>query len=178
MRTLQKGLTAFNDAIAKVITALGIAIIAFSVLALTGGAVTRYFTGLGFDWIMDLPPVMMPWMVFLMVGVLLRSRSHITVDFVPRYLSARGKIWLSLFVHLFVLGCAVIFFLAGVDAVQLFHALGQFIELEFDLPYWYVYLSFPVGFGILAIFAIELALKDWLALRARSGTDPIVEQRQ
>ena len=95
MRTLQKGLTALNDAIAKVITALGIAIIAFSVLALTGGAVTRYFTGLGFDWIMDLPPVMMPWMVFLMVGVLLRSRSHITVDFVPRYLSARGKSWLS-----------------------------------------------------------------------------------
>mgnify|MGYP001446778648 CR=1 FL=1 len=59
-------------------------------------------------------------------------------------------------------------------------ALGQFIELEFDLPYWYVYLSFPVGFGILGIFAIELALKDWLSLRRDSGTcaDPILEQRQ
>ena len=164
MDALVRKLTAVNDVIAKGVMAIAMTIIAFSVLALTSGAFTRYFTGLGFDWIMDLPPVMMPWLVFMLAGVLLRSKSHITVDFMPRYLSARGTIRLSLFIHLFVLGCAVVFFIAGIDAVVLFRELGQFIELEFDLPYWYVYLSFPVGFGILAIFAIELALKDWIAL--------------
>ena len=60
---------------------------------------------------------------------------------------------------------ATVFLIAGMDAVILFRELGQVIELEFDLPYWYVYLSFPVGFGILALFAIELLLTDLMALR-------------
>ena len=164
MKILARKLSVLNDVIAKVVMAIGMVIIAFSVVALTGGAVTRYVTGLGFDWIMDLPPVLMSWLVFMLAGVLLRSKAHITVDFMPRYLSDTGKKHLSLFVHAFVLVLAIVFLIAGIDAVILFRELGQVIELEFDLPYWYVYLSFPVGFGILALFAVELLLVDVMAL--------------
>ena len=174
MKTFARKLSVLNDAIAKVVMTMGIVIIAFSVLALTGGAVTRYVTGLGFDWIMDLPPVLMPWLVFMLAGVLLRSKAHITVDFMPRYLSDTGKTFLSLFVHGVVLVLAIVFLIAGIDAVILFRELGQVIELEFDLPYWYVYLSFPVGFGILALFAIELLLTDLMALSPREKMKKVV----
>ena len=146
--------------------AIGMAIIAFAVLAMTGGAITRYYTGMGYDWVMDLPPIMMPWLVFLLCGVLLRSGSHITVDFLPRYLKARGQLLLQLFVHVAVLIATIVFLIAGVEAVALFRMLGQVMELEFDLPMWYVYLSFPVGFSILTSFAFELCLEDMIKLRA------------
>lgn len=155
-----------NGFIERIVMAIGMAIIAFAVLAMTGGAITRYYTGMGYDWVMDLPPIMMPWLVFLLCGVLLRSGSHITVDFLPRYLKARGQLLLQLFVHVVVLIATIVFLIAGVEAVALFRMLGQVMELEFDLPMWYVYLSFPVGFSILTSFSFELCLEDMIKLRA------------
>ena len=66
-----------NGFIERIVMAIGMAIIAFAVLAMTGGAITRYYTGMGYDWVMDLPPIMMPWLVFLLCGVL---RSSATVS--------------------------------------------------------------------------------------------------
>ena len=154
-----------NGFIERIVMAIGMAIIAFAVLTMTGGAITRYYTGMGYDWVMDLPPIMMPWLVFLLCGVLLRSGGHITVDFLPRYLTARGQLLLKLFVHATVLFATIIFLIAGIEAVALFRMMGQVMELEFDLPMWYVYLSFPVGFSILTSFAFELCLEDLIELR-------------
>jgi|TARA_B100001079_G_scaffold211193_1_gene185320 TRAP-type C4-dicarboxylate transport system permease small subunit len=156
---------AINDLVSKIVMAIGMAIIAFAVLAMAGGAVTRYYTGMGYDWVMDLPPIMMPWLVFLLCGVLFRSGAHITVDFLPRYLTVRGQRILQLFVHLVVLAATIVFLIAGIEAVALFRMLGQVMEIEFDLPMWYVYLSFPVGFAILASFTVELVLDDVAALK-------------
>ena len=83
-----------NGFIERIVMAIGMAIIAFAVLAMTGGAITRYYTGMGYDWVMDLPPIMMPWLVFLLCGVLLRSGSHITVDVLSLFLNARGQLLL------------------------------------------------------------------------------------
>ena len=157
-------LKGINDLIEKMVMALGMAIIAFAVVVMTGGAITRYYSGMGYDWVMDLPPIMMPWLFFLMCGALFRSGSHITVDFLPYYLSERGKCWLRFFVHLVVLAATSVFLTAGIEAVALFRKLGQVIELEFDLPIWYIYLSFPVGFAILVSFTLELVLSDLVEL--------------
>jgi TRAP-type C4-dicarboxylate transport system permease small subunit len=32
------------------------------------------------------------------------------------------------------------------------------MELEIDLPIWWMYLSFPVGFAIMGSFALELLI--------------------
>jgi len=165
MSSIVRMIRCFNGLIEKIVMAIGMAIIAFAVLTMTGGAITRYYTGMGYDWVMDLPPIMMPWLVFLLCGVLLRSGSHITVDFLPRFLEPNGQLFLKLFVHLVVLTATIIFLIAGIEAVVLFRMLGQVMELEFDLPMWYVYLSFPVGFVILVSFALELCLEDVIAIR-------------
>ena len=41
---------------------------------------------------------------------------------------------------------------------MLFYNLGQMMELEIDIPIWYMFLSFPVGFVILGLFSLELVL--------------------
>ena len=32
------------------------------------------------------------------------------------------------------------------------------MELEIDIPIWYMFLSFPVGFVIMGLFSLELLL--------------------
>jgi TRAP-type C4-dicarboxylate transport system permease small subunit len=42
--------------------------------------------------------------------------------------------------------------------------LGQVMELEIEIPVWWVYLAFPCGFGIMILFALELILAELVAL--------------
>jgi TRAP-type C4-dicarboxylate transport system permease small subunit len=34
------------------------------------------------------------------------------------------------------------------------------MELEIEIPIWWMYLAFPTGFAVLALFAAEMALRD------------------
>ena len=66
--------------------------------------------------------------------------------------------YVKLFVYFVSLVASFIFFKAGLDATMLFYNLGQMMELEIDIPIWYMFLSFPVGFVILGLFSLELVL--------------------
>ena len=39
------------------------------------------------------------------------------------------------------------------------------MELELDIPIWWMYLSFPVGFVILALFSMEMTIHSILDAR-------------
>ena len=55
---------------------------------------------------------------------------------------------------------AVIFTQAGIEATQLYIQLGELMELEIEIPVWWIYLAFPVGFIILGLISLELILLD------------------
>ena len=63
----------------------------------------------------------------------------------------------------------MVFFVAGWEATQLYRMLGQVMELEIEIPIWWVYLAFPTGFFILALFSLELMLEEILALIKKGG---------
>ena len=78
-------------------------------------------------------------------------------------LSRQQLYFLQIFINAIALVAALVFFKAGLEATQLYYRLGQLMELEIDLPIWWMYLSFPVGFAIMGSFALELlidAVKD------------------
>ena len=162
LRSFYGFLRGINDRIVKLAMALGIAIVGFMVLALTASAVTRYTTGTGYDAYIEMPPVLVPWLVFPLLGPLLRQQEHITVDVLPVFLTERGLKILRLTLNLITIVASFVFMVAGVEAVQLFMGLGQMLELEIEFPIWYMYLAFPVGFLILISFAVELALAEIL----------------
>ena len=60
---------------------------------------------------------------------------------------------------------SLIFIKAVFDATALYYRLGQMMELELDIPIWWMYLSFPVGFAILALFSIEMTIQAILDAR-------------
>ena len=158
-------LLAINNILNRVILWLATVIIALMVLALSLSALTRYVSGIGYDWFIELPPVLTSWLVFPLLGPLLIQGKHIKVDFLTSILSDKSKIILRMFVALIALMAGLIFCKAGIDATVLYYNLGQKMELEIDIPIWWMYLAFPTGFLILILFSTQMFLEEILNLK-------------
>ena len=154
----------FNELLEKAVYMLAIFIVANMVLALFLSALVRYLSGTGYDWFIELPPILTSWLVFPLLGPLLKSGSHIRVDVLNNALSSQNLSLLRLIISLIALMASIVFLMAGIEATSLYFNLGQVMELEIEIPIWWVYLAFPTGFAIMAIFAFELVLSEFLAL--------------
>ena len=153
-----------NEWLEKAVYILAVFIVANMVLALFLSALVRYLSGTGYDWFIELPPILTSWLVFPLLGPLLKSGSHIKVDVLNNTLSSRNLSLLRLVISLIALIASIVFLMAGIEATSLYFKLGQVMELEIEIPIWWVYLAFPTGFAIMAIFALELVLSEVLAL--------------
>ena len=158
-------LLAINNILNRVILWLATIIVALMVLALSLSALTRYVSGIGYDWFIELPPVLTSWLVFPLLGPLLVQGKHIKVDFLTSILSDKNKIILRMFVAIVALMAGLIFCKAGIDATILYYNLGQKMELEIDVPIWWMYLAFPTGFLILILFSTQMFLEEILNLK-------------
>ena len=162
-----RALRAINNLLAKVAISLAMFIIFLMVAALALSAATRFITGTGFAWFIELPPVMVSWLVFPLLGPLLKQGQHIKVDFLSHYLSEKSKNIIGTIVNLTALISACVFFKAGVDATTMYYNLGQMMELEINIPIWWMFLAFPVGFLILALTSLELILDNFKKLSGK-----------
>ena len=158
-------LLAINNILNRIILWLATIIVALMVLALSLSALTRYVSGIGYDWFIELPPVLTSWLVFPLLGPLLVQGKHIKVDFLTSILSDKNKIILRIFVAIVALMAGLIFCKAGIDATVLYYNLGQKMELEIDVPIWWMYLAFPTGFLILILFSTQMFLEEILNLK-------------
>ena len=151
-----------NNILASIAMTLAMCIIFIMVAALTLSASTRFFTGSGFAWFIELPPVLVSWLVFPLLGPLLKKGQHIQVDFLTPIISDKSKKILNLSVNLIAFISACIFFKAGFDATQLYYNLGQMLDIEISVPIWWMFLAFPVGFFILGLASLELLIDNFL----------------
>lgn len=158
MRSFLSTLQKINNAIYQVAVVVSAILLGFAVLVVSGGGITRYVTGRGFSMVQELPPMLMPWIVFPLAGALIRTGAHITVDLLPTLLDARMKRVLNAALAVIALIAGFVFCTAGMEAVDLFWLTGQVTEMEVEFPIWWIYLSFPVGFAILMLAALEALL--------------------
>ena len=159
-RFLKNTLRSTNNIIEIIVYFFGISIVAAIVTALTLSAVTRYVSGNGYDWFIELPPILISWLVFPLLGPILKNGQHIQVDFLTAVLARRSILTLKLLNNFVVFIGAILFFKAGIDATILYYQMGQMLEIELAIPMWWMYLAFPTGFLILIIFAFELIMTD------------------
>jgi C4-dicarboxylate transporter DctQ subunit len=154
-----------NDGLGRACIGISTLIVGFAVFAYIAAAAERYIWGFGLSILNDLPPLLMPWAVFLCMGVLFRLDRHIAVDVLPILLPPRGRNWMHLVLAAITLGMSVVFLLGGAEALTFFQRFNQMTETEPHFPLWWVFLSFPVGFALLGWFAFErllLSLRDIL----------------
>ncbi len=149
-----------NDVIAVVAMAIAMTVVGFAVLAVLAGAIERHTTGMGYAWMNDLPPFLMPWCVFPLLGVLLRRERHIVVEVAPSLLTGGRLRLLRIVVATICLLTGIAFCIAGIEAVSFFQMLGEITETEIEIPFWWLYAAFPVGFGLFALFALEMLLRE------------------
>ena len=81
-------LTKLNNFLSKLSYSLAMLIVAIMVMALSLSAITRYISGTGYDWLIELPPILVCWLVFPLLGPLLKEGNHIQVDFLSSLVSA------------------------------------------------------------------------------------------
>lgn len=153
-----------NDMLSKTLIALGASIVGFAVISMLLGAFERYFVGMGYAWINDLPPLLMPWLVFPILGVIIRTDQHIKVEIAPSMLNGRAYNVLQIAVYTVCFVAALVFCIGSAGAVAFFRHLGEVTELEFELPKWWIYLALTVGFGLLANFSLEKIISECIKL--------------
>ena len=158
-------LSAVNERLEKAIYLFAMFIVANMVLALFLSAVVRYLSGTGYDWFIELPPILTSWLVFPLLGPLLKSGSHIKVELFNNVLNPRQFSMLRLLIATIALLSSIVFLIAGIQATNLYFMLGQVMELEIEIPIWWIYLAFPTGFGIMTLFATELMLVELKTMR-------------
>ena len=164
-----------NDLLSTLCLIVACSGVAFAIIALSTAALERLFFGFGYAILNDLPPLLMPWVVFPMMGVLLRADRHVTVDFLPHALSARGRLFLDIVLGVMICAAALWLLAGGLDALAFFQRLRQTTETGIRCPLWWIYLSFPVGFALLAWFALE---KTVIALVELLTGTPIRNHRE
>jgi TRAP-type C4-dicarboxylate transport system permease small subunit len=150
---------------ARGILGLAAAMVAFDVLSMCAEAVARYVFGSSRAFMEEVPRFLLPCIVFPMMGVLLRMRKHIGVDLLPDKLKGKRRSMLMILVYGVILGISLQFTLAGIAAVAHFRATGLESVTEIVFPMWWIYLFFPLGFGVLGLFAIEMLLVEGVHLR-------------
>jgi TRAP-type C4-dicarboxylate transport system permease small subunit len=154
----------FTDFLFKVILTLAALIVGLDVLSIFLEAVGRYVVGSSRAFMEELPRLMVPFVVFPMLGALLKVKKHISVDILPERLTGKARSLLLIVVYSVVVAVAIQFFMAGILAVRYYHEMGFETHTEIIFKMWVTYLPFPIGFGLLILFAIELVWEELVNL--------------
>ena len=104
------------------------------------------------------------WWSLPMMGVLLKFKKHISVELLPDKLKGRARSLVLICVYTVVLAVAIQFLLAGIIAVAHYRELGFETHTEIVFKIWVTYLPFPVGFGLLILFVVEMLLQELVNL--------------
>lgn len=159
------------ELLSNFILALAAIVIGLDVLSLFLEAVGRYVVGSSRAFMEELPRLLVPFIVFPMMGVLLRLKKHINVEILPERLTGKSRSLLLIVVYSLVIAVAIQFLIAGIIAVQRYYDLGYETHTEIVFKLWATYLPFPIGFGLLILFAIEALWSELATLINLRGPD-------
>jgi TRAP-type C4-dicarboxylate transport system permease small subunit len=157
----------FNDGLERVLLALASFIVAIVVLLPFASFTVRALTGEGYSFLVETAPQLVPWMVFPVLGILLRRDSHIAVDVLPHFLSGARLRTLRIVVLVICLIVTLMIGIFGISTTSFYAKLGQLSTTEIEFPLWYLYVSYPVGFLLAANFCLESLMGEWCGERVR-----------
>lgn len=154
-----------NDGIESIVLVFTALVVAVIVLLPVFSVATRLLTGEGYSFLAETAPQLVPWVVFPMVGVLLRRDGHITVDMLPHFLEGRRLVMLRVLVFAICIAATLAMAVFGARSTAFFASLGQLSTTEIEFPIWYLYVAYPLGFLLAANFCLESLIGELLGKR-------------
>ena len=125
---------------------------------LTYEVVARYFFNAPTIWAEELSRLAMIWAVFLGSAALLRSGDHIRVTVLTEKLPPAGRAFMDVFAYVFVAIISGFVAWHGTEIAWNSFERGRTVGSMLDLPSWVSQASVPVGFALLALQAVLLAI--------------------
>lgn len=103
------------------------------------------------------------WLVFVASGIGARQGAHISIDFVAEIVSPRAAMVIARVAAMLSAFTCVLLTVVGVQLTAQMRAFGQ-TSPSLEWPMWIIYLSVPVGAGLMALrftqSAIDVSDKD------------------
>lgn len=153
-----RGLTRFDNLLAKAEAAALITLVAVMTLVVFLQVVYRYVLVQPLHWSEELARYLFIWLSILGATLGLQKRGHFGLDVFYRMLPVQKKQFLQLLIHLLV-GCVILVILIqGVKLVQA-TALQKSPAMEISMAWAYACL--PVGAGLMVIHLVVILLRDW-----------------
>ncbi|OGP64084.1 MAG: hypothetical protein A2170_12495 [Deltaproteobacteria bacterium RBG_13_53_10] len=128
-----------------------IAMILFSMLAISARVVIRYTLGFPINWVVDVSTILQLYLTFLAAAWLLREEGQISLDIVLSFLKPRHRFFLQIINS--VLGavmCAIIT-VYGVMETWSSWKLDLHLDMPMEPPKWALLIVIPVGSFLLFI---------------------------
>ena len=160
-----------NDVVERVVVIVACAIVAVVVLLPFVGVVVRWATGEGYSFLAETAPQLVPWVVFPMIGVLLRHEGHIAVDMLPHFLRGGALTALRILVLAICTVSTAVMAWFGARTTAFFANLGQLSTTEIEFPLWYLYVSYPIGLALAASFCLESLIGESVGARRRRDAE-------
>ncbi len=149
-----KAFKKFSDQIDKICLAVVVIMLAAMVGITIAQIVCRmWFKAL--QWSEELNRYLLVWTTFLGASCVYKEGSHIAITFVQGFFPRKQQRWIRILVHAvcLVVFCAVVyygFWYAGQQAQQ---------TPALRIPMKYMYWSVPIGFGLMAVHALNEILQ-------------------
>ncbi|MCR6544920.1 TRAP transporter large permease subunit [Dehalobacterium formicoaceticum] len=122
--------------------------------------VSQFFGGAGIPvWTEELSRFIFIWISYLAVPIAIKERSNIRVDILYDRLSDRWKKISWILVDLCILALTGMIFYMGIDHIRMQFEFPQ-NTASMGIPYFIPYLILPIGFGLMAIRAIQDLIKE------------------
>jgi len=164
MKRMVSAYEKFSRGLEKFLFFMACLIMGIDTLLIFMEVITRYFFQSSRAFMEEYPRLFLPFIVFPLLGVLLKQERHIATDLLPQMLQGRAKAVLKIIILLIILGGSIMLLGAGIKAVEHFRMMGELSITEFVIPMWIIYLAFPLGFAILALYASEMLVREFRKL--------------
>ncbi len=129
------------------------ALVAFTVASVF----CRYVLNDSIVWSEELTRYLFVWIVFLGVPFGIERGAHVSVDFLTQRVSPSLRRRLIVFHNTLVCVFVIILFIPSLNVVRV--GMGS-NSLSMEIPMGFVYLAFPVGWLLIALYLVRNTLRE------------------
>ncbi len=147
-RTIDKGLAVFLEIL-----------MAAMVLTVTWQVISRFILKAPSSYTEELARFLLIWIGILGSGYALRTKAHLGIDILPKYLQGYKRKMLEVFVYfLVILFAFFVLIIGGLRLVDLTFSLKQ-TSAAMGIPMGYVYLVLPLSGLLMVYYALAFIIE-------------------
>lgn len=141
---------------------LGVIALTIIVVTVSINVFLRYVFGNSFEWGTEVATIMFVWVIMMGIGAAARHRLHPSIDLVTRLMPVKVGVVFQILMSL-----AIVYVLGELTVTTWGFALTSGFNKYtgiLELPYIFVYLALPVGFGLMLVRVVINTVEDIRAL--------------